>query len=632
MSPSKFAFDRGGTPVELLPGEIRIGSDVDCSIRVEGEKVEPLQAVVVVDESGAVLHGRGSKEDIRINGMPSRVAELNSGDKVRFGDLELTLSSSAEGQVLSGPSGSYNLKSGENGVGRTPEGALVLNDASVSREHALVVVLPGLRVLVRDLHSSNGTFVNDRRLGEVPLKTGDTVEIGPEKLVFVEAKLPGAPATPAPAAGSSPLEFKLLVGTEVRPLSPGTVTIGRSPDRDIPLKDNEVSGSHAELTVGTHEVRLRDVGSSNGTRVNGNPISSEVVLKDTDTITVGSTDLMFMAPSVGGGFDKTVLSGSAPDLGKTVVSAAPPAGVSPALAALDLEPGASQEVIQRKFRELFSDYQVRLTNAPTPELKNRYQAKIDELQMARDELIAPASAGGGMDLPSAEPVHESSAPEPVPHAPVEVSEIPSEPQEPKKKRAAAKEKRAAKKEKKKAAAASGEGGLPKSAVIMIVISVVAVLLSVVVASFAKKAIAAADGVQAKLAAKQAGIVAMQERIPEAEAMVTSLQEGRVALLENAEFKICNLSSGSIWVVWLHSTYVGRDGQFRSFDSAFEDYESWEVPAGGTTKFNYVKDDRVVWDGSTVFFSLLMQYRGQETFRSGAWSAIGSDCYNLALDP
>lgn len=646
MGGSKFAFDRSGSTVRLEPGEVTIGSGADCVIRIEGETVEALQAVVLVDETQAVLESRGREQDIRINGMPSRVADLKSGDRLRFGDVELTLESSPDGQSLSGAAGSFAITAGDNLIGRSPEGAVVLNDNSVSREHARVVVLPGLRVLVRDLLSSNGTFVNDQRLGELALSTGDIVEVGTEKLLFVEVKVPRV-AGAEPLSTGGPLDFKLLVGTELQPLQPGIVTIGRSPDCDISLNDGEASGRHAELAVGAREVRLRDLGSSNGTRVNERPISTEVTLSDRDTVTIGKTRIVFMAPSAGGDLDKTVLSGSAPDLGKTVVSSAagappptsasaPPAGSS-GLALLELSPGASQAEIQRKFQEFYSDFQIRLTNAPTADLKNKYQQKLDELQAVRDQLLAP-EAGDQMDLPSAEPVHggdaggASSDAESAP--PIEILDIPKAPQRAPKGAAEKKERKPTKSKKEKppkSGAAKEAGGLPRSALIMAGISAFTVLLVVVLAFFGRKAIAVSDGVLAELGAKEAAITAMSDRIPQAEGEITGLEQGRVALLENSEFKICNLSAGNIWVVWLHSTYVDEDGRFLSFDSAFNDYETWQVPAGGTTKFSLVRDDKVVWDGSTIFFSVLMRYGGKDIFRSGAWSAIGSDCYNLALD-
>ncbi len=70
--------------------------------------------------------------------------------------------------------------------------------------------------------------------------------------------------------------------------------IGRDEDADLTLPDPAISGLHALVIIdpdGT--VALRDLGSSNGTRVNGQPLSAERVLVQGDEIAIGSTVLRF---------------------------------------------------------------------------------------------------------------------------------------------------------------------------------------------------------------------------------------------------------------------------------------------------------------------------------------------------
>jgi len=64
-------------------------------------------------------------------------------------------------------------------IGRGPECHLRPQSDRVSRRHAVILVREGAAA-VRDLGSSNGTFVNDERIdGERELKTGDHLKIGP---------------------------------------------------------------------------------------------------------------------------------------------------------------------------------------------------------------------------------------------------------------------------------------------------------------------------------------------------------------------------------------------------------------------------------------------------------------------
>jgi len=76
------------------------------------------------------------------------------------------------------------LKEGENILGRDPAADVAVEDASVSRHHARIVV-QGVSVHIEDLGSKNGTFVGDRRLDAgMPLRDGDAIRLGKVCLVF----------------------------------------------------------------------------------------------------------------------------------------------------------------------------------------------------------------------------------------------------------------------------------------------------------------------------------------------------------------------------------------------------------------------------------------------------------------
>ena len=53
---------------------------------------------------------------------------------------------------------------------------------------------------------------------------------------------------------------------------------------------------------------------------------------------------------------------------------------------LGLWPGTSAEEVKRRYQKLFNDFQIRITNAPTPALKKMYQKNIQDLRMAADIL------------------------------------------------------------------------------------------------------------------------------------------------------------------------------------------------------------------------------------------------------
>jgi len=88
-------------------------------------------------------------------------------------------------QVVKGPQvGERFFLEGERIViGRDPKTQLFLGDITVSREHA-VIVREGAEVLLRDLGSLNGTYLNGDIVEESMLKSGDIVQIGTFQLMF----------------------------------------------------------------------------------------------------------------------------------------------------------------------------------------------------------------------------------------------------------------------------------------------------------------------------------------------------------------------------------------------------------------------------------------------------------------
>lgn len=77
-------------------------------------------------------------------------------------------------------------------------------------------------------------------------------------------------------------------------LGEAVVTIGRVPDSVITLEDPNVSRNHAEIRPSGAGFVLADVGSTNGTKINGVKIR-ERVLQDGDEMTFGSTTFRFEA-------------------------------------------------------------------------------------------------------------------------------------------------------------------------------------------------------------------------------------------------------------------------------------------------------------------------------------------------
>lgn len=77
-----------------------------------------------------------------------------------------------------------NLSRGDFSIGRNEGNSLQLDDGVVSGEHALITVEPNdclpemIGMTIKDLGSTNGTFVNNESIKEQKLKHGDVIRIG----------------------------------------------------------------------------------------------------------------------------------------------------------------------------------------------------------------------------------------------------------------------------------------------------------------------------------------------------------------------------------------------------------------------------------------------------------------------
>jgi pSer/pThr/pTyr-binding forkhead associated (FHA) protein len=138
-----------------------------------------------------------------------------------------------------------------------------------------------------------------------------------------------------------------LDGSVIRevPLNKERITIGRKPQNDIQIENLAVSGEHARIMTILNDSFIEDLGSTNGTLVNGNPIK-KYILQDNDVIEIGKYKLKYFAAAPAA---KTTTRTPAEDMDKTMVLRAPagartqaaPAGPAAPAAAAPPKPAAA---------------------------------------------------------------------------------------------------------------------------------------------------------------------------------------------------------------------------------------------------------------------------------------------------
>jgi sigma-B regulation protein RsbU (phosphoserine phosphatase) len=80
-----------------------------------------------------------------------------------------------------------------------------------------------------------------------------------------------------------------------QPLDGTPVSIGRASDCSIPIKDRYLSRRHAEIVAQDGAWIVKDLGSANGTYLNGNRLAGDSPLKNGDRIRLGDTEIVFVA-------------------------------------------------------------------------------------------------------------------------------------------------------------------------------------------------------------------------------------------------------------------------------------------------------------------------------------------------
>ncbi len=178
--------------------------------------------------------------------------------------------------------------------------------------------------------------------------------------------------------------------------------IGRNPECDIRPNSELVSRQHCEITQVGEEVRLRDLGSSNGTIVNGERIPGEVLLNDGDLLQIGPL-----------GFQVILQRSVAPVAAAVPVAAAAVAGGAPAAPSdSTVDPDVSQWLLgdsksgvpDSGSKVFGGDTQIApkssLTDTPVPDLPT--------VQMSKESLEQPTTQSTAPD--ASEPKQKNTGP------------------------------------------------------------------------------------------------------------------------------------------------------------------------------------------------------------------------------
>jgi pSer/pThr/pTyr-binding forkhead associated (FHA) protein len=305
----------------------------------------------------AAIRAAVAEAEVKVNGvrLGAEPTPLLHGDKIAIGTHELRVVDSSRGgstqlfdsgafadlvppkssKPAAGRTGGrlvcltdgreYTVGAGPLTLGRDAGSDVVVAGHDVSRNHAEIRSDPDGYILV-DL-SVNGTYVNGQRIGKTHLLArADIIRIGNDEFRFY-ADATGTPAPPAPAAvpasqqpagaaqrlsdtmhgiplrstppspAAAPLASFLFRSGELKgrrlPIKVPVVNIGRGDYNDVVIADPSVSIMHAKLQRRETIWILTDLGSTNGTFVEGERLTGEVPLSPGTTLKFGDVSALF---------------------------------------------------------------------------------------------------------------------------------------------------------------------------------------------------------------------------------------------------------------------------------------------------------------------------------------------------
>jgi DNA-binding winged helix-turn-helix (wHTH) protein len=144
-----------------------------------------------------------------------------------------------------------------------------------------IVTEANLATLVAELRSALGDDAHHPRSIRTAHRHG---------YAFCGMATEGNEATPMETPGSS--RVRLLIGEREIALAPGAHVLGREPEAAVWVDSPRVSRRHARIFVSAAGTSVEDLGSKNGTFVNGNRVTNAHLLCDGDEIRLGSERLV----------------------------------------------------------------------------------------------------------------------------------------------------------------------------------------------------------------------------------------------------------------------------------------------------------------------------------------------------
>ncbi len=274
---------------------------------------------------------------------------------------------------------------------------------------------------------------------------------------------------------------------------------------------------------------------------------------------------------------------------------------------LGVSAGASAEMVRQSYQELYSDYHLRLTNAPLPKLKKAFQEKLEALREAA-EVLAPGATGdqGSPDLPSAQPSYNTS-----PGAGSTTAG----------RMAAANARHLTQPE---PVETTADAEIPRSALLAwLVVAAMAAGMTFLWLQLGKartEAKALANSVSELSKSQDGATKGMENAQANIQRLASQLQSGQLTVL--------NKSGQDIQIRWISATFLDQQGDYKTVNSAFYGYPQWTLRPNRKQALELFAEGKPTWTGETMFYAMEIRHRGSNYLLAGAWKELEDGTFHF----
>lgn len=299
----KFEIFHQGELLREIPydgGVVWVGRGEDCAIRLDDRAISRKHGVIRTTENGIEFEKKSKFGEARLNGKEVEMATLHGGENFEFGEFQLRVIRAGEVKMPPAPAPVEEVPPVES----SPEVVHALDDSFDSGNPEGTAILdPSQDVNPMDFVESaepkpHEAFAEDSDRAASP-------DVEPEGGVSEGGSGGGfdfgsedqdgrTRAIQKPETGMKPiLEFvDSSGGNTAYEITDEEVSLGRAQNCHVVLEDKKSSRRHLLITKKDGKYSIRDLGSSNGTLVNGERIE-EQELHSGDVIQIGETKFVF---------------------------------------------------------------------------------------------------------------------------------------------------------------------------------------------------------------------------------------------------------------------------------------------------------------------------------------------------